>query len=66
VCGKNDGTKRLAFVALTPFPLHNPLYHHQPPPHRPRQIPKREVGFGRFASGDDQKYQPAFTPPSWS
>lgn len=32
----------------------------------PLSVPMREVGFGKFASGDDQKYQPAFTPSSWS
>ena len=30
------------------------------------QIKAKDVGFGRFVSGDDQKYQPKFMPDAWS
>jgi len=29
-------------------------------------IKEGEVGFGRFVSGSDQRYQPQFAPQAWS
>ncbi len=56
---------RTSVFAPTPSSIAN-LFARHGTTHGTTQIAKRDVGFGKFASGDDQKYQPAFMPPSWS